>query len=443
MKFWDACVQALREEKGAYLVLIAAILPLLFGFVGLAVDLGNYHSHSAKLQHASDAAALAGATMYAANEETESSHEEADKAAEKYLKANLGTDEFNALVNTGNEIRYQVKTSGDVSYYRVYIKENLDTTFIRLIGAPFFTYPQGEAIATIPATKKPDLITFDNLVSFDGEMWGSFNSDNRNQIHATFDGDIYCYNRWGHWDHDGHWGHWEGDWDRHYRFYTGQARDMSPWEADRLGYYKEMQDGSPRTYDKLTYEADEALETLFNNETTVVNLYGQNCKLPGDAPTSNYYYVYSDGSGNMNLDLKNFSGNQDEPVYVYLDEHIHHMNVKLQEDIKRPIIFCYTGGWRGGNTQIEFNGNGYDFRGVIYTPYANTHLNFEHGTFNGSIITHNLDLSSNHGKFVFEQFGIPINGGGSGSGSGSGSGGSSGTTVDLKLVADPGLSWNT
>ncbi len=454
MKFWDTCVKALREERGAYLVLIAAILPLIFGFVGLAVDVGNYQAHSAKLQHASDAAALAGATMYAANNESESSHPLADEAAEKYLKANLGSGEFASLVNTGNEIRYQVQTDDqNISYYRVYIKENLDTTFIRLLGSPFFTYPQGEAIATIPITnKETEQVSFGNLISFDGEMWGSFNKDNRNQIHATFDGDIYCYNRWGPWEHDGHWGHWEGDWDRHYRFYTGQARNMTPGEADQLGYYKEMQGGNPDAYDKFTYEADKALEKLFDSETTVVKIYDQNCKLPGDAPTSNYYYVYSNGGRNMNLELKNFSGNQNEPVYVYLDETIHHINVNLQEDIKRPIIFCYTGGWRwhhGGRGQLNFHSNNYDYRGVIYAPYTSTALSFESGTFNGSIITHDLELKSNHGEFIFEQFGIPIygSGGGSGSGSGSGSGGSSGsgssgTSVELKLVPDPGLGWD-
>ncbi len=454
MNIWDECVRALKEEKGAYLILIATILPLIFGFAGFAVDMGNYQAHSAKLQHAADSAALAGAVVYAANGETEDSHASADEAAEKYLKANLGSGEFNALVDTGNEIRYQVKTSGDVSYYRVYIKENLDTTFIRLIGAPFFTHPQGEAIATIPVSKgggggdssEPDQVSFKNLISFDGEMFGSFNNDNRNQIHATFDGDVYCYNRWGPWDHYGHWEHWEGDWDRRYRFYTGQALNMSPWEADRLGYYKEMQGGDPRTYDTFTYETDKALKKLFDNEPTVVRLSGaQNYTLSGTNLKSDYYSVQSTG-GNLTINLSNFSEEQDKPVYIYVEGNLELLKLSVQNDVKRPVVLCYSGvkpwGSYGGPgpTNVEIESQNRDFRGVIYTPYANNHVNFENSTFTGSIITHNLDLSSNHGKFVFEQFGIPSAGSGGSSGGGSG-GSSSGVDVDLKLVPDPGLGW--
>ena len=306
MKFWDTCAKALREERGAYLVLIAAILPLIFGFVGLAVDVGNYQAHSAKLQHASDAAALAGASMYAANDETESSHPLADETAEKYLKANLGSGEFASLVNTGNEIRYQVQTDDqNISYYRVYIKENLDTTFIRLLGSPFFTYPQGEAIATIPIVKEKDQISFNSLFSFNGAMWGTFNNNNgddwnnnRNQIQTTYDGDIYCFNQL---NYPGYASNPE------YKFYTGDARNLPRNEANDKGYYHQIQEGKASDFDDFANKADEALKTLFENEPTVVNLYGQNCTIPGYSPASDYYRIYTDSSGNLTLNISDLS----------------------------------------------------------------------------------------------------------------------------------------
>ena len=437
MKFWDTCAKALREERGAYLVLIAAILPLIFGFVGLAVDVGNYQAHSAKLQHASDAAALAGASMYAANDETESSHPLADETAEKYLKANLGSGEFASLVNTGNEIRYQVQTDDqNISYYRVYIKENLDTTFIRLLGSPFFTYPQGEAIATIPATKATDQISFDSLFSFDGQMDGTFNNNNgndegneQNRIQSTYDGNIYCFN-------PGNYQKYQNDW-YYNKIYTGAARDLTRQEANDKGLYTSIQGGSPSDFNAFAKKADSALKTIFDNDPTVVKVYNnQNPTLPGSYPASDYYHVRTDSSGNLNLKLSNFPGDQNKPVYIYIDEKIRgSFNVNLESNIKRPIIFCYT-----EKSEIHFNNPGYDFRGVVYAPYSNFNpFVFEKGTFTGTIIAHDLTLNSNNGKFVFEQFGIPVAGtGGSGSSSGS-----SGTSVDLKLVPDPGLGWDS
>lgn len=211
-----------------------------------------------------------------------------------------------------------------------------------------------------------------------------------------------------------------------------------------------MQDGNPRTYDTFTDEADKALKKLFDNEPSVVRLTGnQTYELPGTNLKSDYYRIQSNDQ-NLTIRLSNFSGDQDKPVYLYVEGNLTQLKVEVQNDIKRPIIFCYSGvkpWWshEGPETKIEFESQGRDFRGVIYTPYANNHVNLENSTFNGSIITHNLDLSSNHGEFIFEQFGIPVTGtGGSGSSGGSsGSGSPSGASVDLKLVPDPGLSWDS
>ncbi len=478
MKIWNDCKSICKNEKGAYLVLVTSLLPLVFGFVGLAVDLGNFHAHTAKLQHASDAAALAGAAIYAANDETEESHPLADAAAEKYLKANLGTSEFASLTDTTDAIRYQVKSSGDVSYFRVYIEENLNTTFIRLIGAPFFTTPAGEAFATIPVSHGggtdtdpiPDTnqISFDSLFSFDGKLTGTFNNNNgndwsnyKNTIQSTYDGNIYCFNH-------GAYQYYKND-PYYQKLYTSDARDLPRYEANEKGYYTSIQEGNAQDFKNFTKTADDALKTIFDNEPTVVSLYGQNCTLPppGSSSASDYYRVYSDSTGNLTINISNFSGDQDKPVYIRVEGELNLINVSLQSDIKRPVIFCYSGTtpynpWypQPPETPIHFSNNGHDFRGVLYTPYASlSPCNFESGTFTGTIITHDLELQSNHGKFVFEQFGIPVtgtggsgssgsgsSGGSSGSGSsGSGSGGSSssGTSVELKLVPDPGLDWES
>jgi len=51
----------LKDKKGFALVYVALLIPVLFGFVGLAVDVGHLYVVRGELQNAADATALAGA----------------------------------------------------------------------------------------------------------------------------------------------------------------------------------------------------------------------------------------------------------------------------------------------------------------------------------------------------------------------------------------------
>ena len=55
----------IKEQRGAVIILFAVLIPFLMCFAGLVVDLGNLYAHYSKLQHAADAAALAGGSAYA------------------------------------------------------------------------------------------------------------------------------------------------------------------------------------------------------------------------------------------------------------------------------------------------------------------------------------------------------------------------------------------
>ena len=52
---------ALRQERGGVLVLVAICMPVLIGFTGLVIDVGNWFAHHRHLQTQADAAALAAA----------------------------------------------------------------------------------------------------------------------------------------------------------------------------------------------------------------------------------------------------------------------------------------------------------------------------------------------------------------------------------------------
>jgi hypothetical protein len=62
----DAIVREVRQSGGAVLVLVALILPVMIGFGGLVVDVGNWFSHRRHLQVEADAGALAGAGAFRA-----------------------------------------------------------------------------------------------------------------------------------------------------------------------------------------------------------------------------------------------------------------------------------------------------------------------------------------------------------------------------------------
>lgn len=82
----------IKNERGAYMVFFAILIPILFGCAGLAVDLGNGFARHARLQKAADAAVLAASYVY-----DENNSAEMYRVAEQYLQANLDNEEDRAL----------------------------------------------------------------------------------------------------------------------------------------------------------------------------------------------------------------------------------------------------------------------------------------------------------------------------------------------------------
>lgn len=92
MTFLDRLLSSLKNERGAYMVFFAILIPILFGCAGLAVDLGNGFARHARLQKAADAAVLAASYVYDKNNSAEMY-----RVAEQYLQANLDNEEDRTL----------------------------------------------------------------------------------------------------------------------------------------------------------------------------------------------------------------------------------------------------------------------------------------------------------------------------------------------------------
>ena len=418
------------------MVFFAILIPILFGCAGLAVDLGNGFARHARLQKAADAAALAGAATFAMNQETVDSHPKADAQAETYAKVNWGNG------RASFQKRPQPKMVDGVLYYRVLLQESIPTTFIKFVGIKEDLFNiEAEAVAVIP-TKSNEQLKFDSLASFSGSMSGTFNNNNgtdngnNNPIASTYDGHVVCYNQ----------DFYNANYNKpeFQKFFTGEARNLPRNEAVQKGLYSPMEKGNESDFTAFCQKTNDAIDKMFSDPADYFTPArgSQNYSLPNsdyDGTQKNKVLLTGEpGNGNFSLTLGNLAGDPNEPVYVYLKGVFDLVNINLQENTKRPIIFCLPEKNLERPTEIHFNGNGHDFRGVLYTPYANnTPLNFENGTFRGTILTHDLMLQSNHGSFVFEEFGFPT--GGSGSSGGTGSGSSS--SQKLRLVDGSKLSW--
>lgn len=436
MTFLNRLLSSLKNERGAYMVFFAILIPILFGCAGLAVDLGNGFARHARLQKAADAAALAGAATFAMNQETVDSHQKADAQAETYAKVNWGNG------RASFQKRPLPKMVDGVLYYRVLLQESIPTTFIKFVGIKEDLFNiEAEAVAVIPTQSNAQL-KFDSLASFSGSMSGTFNNNNgtdngnNNPIASTYDGHVVCYNQ----------DFYNANYNKpeFQKFFTGEARNLPRNEAVQKGLYSPMEKGNESDFTAFCQKTNDAIDKMFSDPADYFTPArgSQNYSLPNsdyDGTQKNKVLLTGEpGNGNFSLTLGNLAGDQNEPVYVYLKGVFSLVNINLQEDIKRPIIFCLPEKNPWWPTEIHFNGNDHDFRGVLYTPYANnTPLNFENGTFRGTILTHDLMLQSNHGSFVFEEFGFPT--GGSGSSGGSGSGSSS--SQKLRLVDGSKLSW--
>lgn len=436
MTFLNRLLSRIKNERGAYMVFFAILIPILFGCAGLAVDLGNGFARHARLQKAADAAALAGAAAFAMNQETVDSHTKADAQAETYAKVNWGNG------RASFQKRPQPKMVDGVLYYRVLLQESIPTTFIKFVGIKEDLFNiEAEAVAVIPMQSNAQL-KFDSLASFSGSMSGTFNNNNgtdngnNNPIASTYDGHVVCYNQ----------DFYNANYNKpeFQKFFTGEARNLPRNEAVQKGLYSPMEKGNESDFTAFCQKTNDAIDKMFSDPADYFTPArgSQNYSLPNsdyDGTQKNKVLLTGEpGNGNFSLTLGNLAGDQNEPVYVYLKGVFSLVNINLQEDIKRPIIFCLPEKNPWWPTEIHFNGNDHDFRGVLYTPYANnTPLNFENGTFRGTILTHDLMLQSNHGSFVFEEFGFPT--GGSGSSGGSGSGSSS--SQKLRLVDGSKLSW--
>ena len=200
MTFLNRLLSRIKNERGAYMVFFAILIPILFGCAGLAVDLGNGFARHARLQKAADAAVLAASYVY-----DENNSAEMYRVAEQYLQANLDNEEDRALsleeIRKKYDMRLDPRPPKDSTKTKgvllsLYVSQNVDTTFMRILGLqkiPVSVEATARLVPDSPITGDPGVFGFTMVAGYSGPVENSGDL-NKNAIYINSD-NVYIHGK--------------------------------------------------------------------------------------------------------------------------------------------------------------------------------------------------------------------------------------------------------
>ena len=195
MTFLNRLLSRIKNERGAYMVFFAILIPILFGCAGLAVDLGNGFARHARLQKAADAAVLAAAYVYDKDDVTD-----LKTVAHTYLEANLYAD--TAMRDNYKIDKITKRVYGDGTdetkgvLLSLYASQNVDTTFMRILGLqkiPVSVEATARLVPDSPITGDPGVFGFTMVAGYSGPVVNSWDLD-KNAIHIKSD-NVYIHGK--------------------------------------------------------------------------------------------------------------------------------------------------------------------------------------------------------------------------------------------------------
>lgn len=200
MTFLNRLLSRIKNERGAYMVFFAILIPILFGCAGLAVDLGNGFARHARLQKAADAAVLAAAYVYDKDDVTD-----LKTVAHTYLEANLYAD--TAMRDNYKIDKITKRVYGDGTdetkgvLLSLYVSQNVDTTFMRILGLqkiPVSVEATARLVPDSPITGDPGVFGFTMVAGYSEPFenpWDLKKDDiNRNAIYINSD-NVYIHGK--------------------------------------------------------------------------------------------------------------------------------------------------------------------------------------------------------------------------------------------------------
>lgn len=378
-------INCIQKERGAIFVLTAVLLPIMFGCLGIAYDVGTIYMHKARLQNVADAAALAGGRAYLQSQtktnandrdsidddtngkaekeyaiggsHTQSgNHPDADAAADAYI--------FKNIINLGGKVKSDkyshyalkgIKKSGDnyiaadEIFYRIGLSETVRLYFLpvltnrrsEIVRAGSVVLVQPGTTTVIPgsgggSTTITHTSIFDNLFTFSESLFTRNNIQSNGTIEQSFIGDMVYTHQNGLLD---------GDLNKsiYYDSSTpGPAGDDNATNTNQNHWYETKGGAGSSSTAKIN---DPIIDTTFD---TKAYLEAFRSKLNGphvdvsDSP-SNRFYVTGNSDIYVKCDVKyqlNGEGSyrKDGDVYYLLD--LNGNDVTFEENGKEYKI-CY------------------------------------------------------------------------------------------------------
>ena len=145
------------DERGVAVLVFALFIPIVLGFLGGAIDVGNTYRLKSKLQNSLDTAVLAAARAYEGGE----SKTKAQEIATAFIKANLGSE-----LNVTTPTMTFEKADGSITV-TADVSSTVDTFILKAFNVK--TLPVAANSVAVVGREKFELVfVFDNSTSMDG-----------------------------------------------------------------------------------------------------------------------------------------------------------------------------------------------------------------------------------------------------------------------------------
>lgn len=468
------------KQRGGVFVLTALALPFFLACIGFALDAGNLYIHRSRLQNAADAAALAGGREFANQQETVASHPNADTEAQSYTNLDMATLGGGALTDQ----RYKAhQVDEDTILYGVRLTETVPLYFMRIFGMEDTPVVADAAVAiglvgssggegyardlfifkrnfhAVNTIDNPDNFNIPgqlkNCVTFNGNIAFTDGSGNNADNGLGYNYDYLQYSTQAR--------------NLEY-FFTKEARDANmsvnaainagqeyahqrifeDYDIAELGALTKERLNLPDYVSDVNWGAIDWSKPVdwnaINAQQQAAASYSNSSAFNGkkDMRSSDLYHDVAwtahNGDGNVSVTIDGtVSGDENEPVYVYLDESIYQVNFNVYASNGRPVVVVYQG---TGKLQMNMS-SGATFSGIVYAPNVNEGegllINANGGTFEGTIIANAINLQGGKGTFIYKDFGVDVGGSKNGNSSGGTKTVSGSSTV--RLAPTDGMDW--
>lgn len=375
-----------KEQRGAVIILFAAMIPFLMCFMGLVIDLGNMYAHYSKLQNAADAAAIAGGNAYA---ESGGELEVANAFAQNYVTLNDPKASFKSTP--------QIQEKNSKIYYVVVLKERVPLYFLRYfpqIGSDTEISAAGCAQISLKRNSSRNdgggSALFNNLFvasNFDSvqpfENPDNYNSSQNKSSSSTYEGSIVITDI----------GAFNNSSGKTFldpkAFGPNGANSTTVNEAISQGYVNipeyngrlDVTSYYTETVEKMMDIPDTSPRKVTdqNNQNVILNIFYSNI-LQQENPVNVIYFNIP----HLTLTISNaISGDSNNPLYVICDN-IENLHFSGDMTSGRPIVLINRG---SGELAMECDGG--IFTGDIYAPFGAIKVNDKGVTFYGSIVAKN------------------------------------------------------